>query len=166
MLRSGFLFVTLLWPGAILGALGQSDNREQPADEKAIRGVIDSFMDAWNHHDAKAWTAVFTDDADFTNVVGVSASGRSEIEQFHANVFATIFKDSHQKYTGIKIRFVRPDVAAVDVHWEMTGSTSPAGDPIPLRQGLLNFTMTKSHDKWQIVVMHNMNLHLPAPNPK
>ena len=166
MLRSGFLFVTLLWPGAILGALGQSDNREQPADEKAIRGVIDSFMDAWNHHDAKAWTAVFTDDADFTNVVGVSASGRSEIEQFHANVFATIFKDSHQKYTGIKIRFVRPDVAAVDVHWEMTGSTSPAGDPIPLRQGLLNFTMTKSHDKWQIVVMHNMNLPLPAPNPK
>jgi len=166
MLRSGFLFVTLLWPGAILGALGQSDNREQPADEKAIRGVIDSFMDAWNHHDAKAWTAVFTDDADFTNVVGVSASGRSEIEQFHANVFATIFKDSLQKYTGIKIRFVRPDVAAVDVHWEMTGSTSPAGDPIPLRQGLLNFTMTKSHDKWQIVVMHNMNLPLPAPNPK
>jgi uncharacterized protein (TIGR02246 family) len=158
MLRSCFLCVTLLWPAAILSALGLADQQAKTADEQAIHGVMDSFMDAWNHHDSKAWTALFTEDADFTNVFGVSASGRPDIEQFHANVFATIFKDSHQKYTGIKIRFIRPDVAAVDVHWEMTGSTSPAGDPVPLRQGLLNFTMTKSHDQWQIVVMHNMNL--------
>jgi uncharacterized protein (TIGR02246 family) len=166
MLRSGILCLTLLWSAAIISALGQTGQQAQTADEQAIRSVMDSFMDAWNHHDAKAWTAVFTDDADFTNVLGVSASGRSDIEQFHANVFATIFKDSHQKYTGIKIRFIRPDVAAVDVHWEMTGSTSPAGDPVPLRQGLLNFTMTKNHDIWQIVVMHNMNLAAPPPNPK
>jgi hypothetical protein len=32
---------------------------------------------------------------------------------------------------------------------------------VPLRQGLLNFTMTKSQGRWQIVVMHNMNL-MPA----
>jgi len=163
MLRSGFLRLTLLWPAAILSALGQASQQTQAADELAIHGVMDNFMNAWNRHDAKAWTAVFTDDADFTNVLGVSASGRSDIEQFHANVFATIFKDSHQKYTGIKIRFIRPDVAAVDVHWEMTGSTGPTGNPVPLRQGLLNFTMTKSHDKWQIVVMHNMNLMPAAP---
>jgi len=162
MLRSGFLCVTLLWPAAILSALGQAET----ADEQAIHGVMDGFMDAWNRHDAKAWTALFTEDGDFTNVFGVSASGRPDIEQFHANVFATIFKDSHQKYTGIKIRFIRPDVAAVDVHWEMTGSTSPAGSPVPLRQGLLNFTMTKSHDKWQIVVMHNMNLPASPPASK
>jgi len=166
MFRSGFLWLVLLWPAANLFALGQAGQQTQTADEQAIYGVMDSFMDAWNHHDAKAWTSVFTEDADFTNVLGVSASGRSDIEQFHANVFATIFKDSHQRYTGIKIRFIRPDVAAVDVHWEMTGSTSPAGDPVPLRQGLLNFTMTKNHDIWQIVVMHNMNLAAPPPNPK
>jgi uncharacterized protein (TIGR02246 family) len=166
MLRSGFLCLTLLSPAASLCALGQAGQQAQTADELAIRGVMDSFMDAWNHHDAKSWAAVFTDDADFTNVVGVSASGRSDIEQFHANVFTTIFKESHLKYSGIKIRFIRPDVAAVDVHWEMTGSTSPAGDPVPLRQGLLNFTMTKSHDKWQIVVMHNMNLPPTASEAK
>jgi uncharacterized protein (TIGR02246 family) len=166
MLRSGFLCLTLLWPAAIFSEFGQGGQQAQTADEAAIRGVMDRFMDAWNHHDAKAWTEVFTDDADFTNVLGVSASGRSDIEQFHASAFATIFRDSHQKYTGIKIRFVRLDVAAVDVHWEMTGSTDPAGNPVPLRQGLLNFTMTKNHDKWQIVVMHNMNLPVPPLNPK
>ncbi len=166
MLRGGFLCFAFLWPAAILSAFGQAAQQAQAADEQAIHGVMDSFMDAWNHHDAKAWAALFTEDADFTNVFGVGASGRSDIEQFHATVFATIFKDSHQKYTGIKIRFIRPDVVAVDVHWEMTGSTGPAGNPVPLRQGLLNFTMTKSQDKWQIAVMHNMNLMPAAPAAK
>ncbi len=81
-------------------------------------------------------------------------------------MFATIFKNSHQKYTGVKTRFIRPDVAAVDVHWEMTGATYPAGNPVPLRQGLLNFVMTKSQGKWQIVVMHNMDVAASPTAPK
>jgi len=111
------------------------------------------------------------EDAEFTNVRGVGASGRKDIEEFHARVFATIFKNSHQKYTAIKTRFIRPDVAEVDVHWEMTGPTDPAGNPVPLRLGLLNFVMTRSEmartdEKWQIVVMHNMDLPGPAPTAK
>ncbi|MGA7168309.1 MAG: SgcJ/EcaC family oxidoreductase, partial [Candidatus Sulfotelmatobacter sp.] len=46
------------------------------ADEHAIRAVMDRFMDAWNHHDAEAFAAVFSQDADFTNVRGVGATGR------------------------------------------------------------------------------------------
>ncbi|HUD12115.1 MAG TPA: SgcJ/EcaC family oxidoreductase [Terracidiphilus sp.] len=155
MLTMGMLAVALLVPAAITLQGGHK------ADEQAIHGVMDGFMDAWNHHDARAWTALFAEDADFTNVHGVGASGRSDIEEFHARVFAAQFKNSHQKYTGIKTRFIRPDVAAVDVHWEMMGATDPAGNPVPLRQGLLNFVMTKSEGKWQIVVMHNMNLDAP-----
>ena len=160
MLRMGILCVALLLPAALLG----QDGRE--ADELAIHGVMDGFMDAWNHHDAKAWTALFSEDADFTNVRGVGASGRRDIEEFHARVFASLFKNSHQKYTSIKTRFIRPDVAAVDVHWDMTGATDPAGNPVPLRQGLLNFVMVKSQGKWQIVVMHNMDLAVSPQAPK
>ena len=160
MLETGMLTVALLLPAAFLGQEGRQ------ADEQAIHGVMDGFVDAWNHHDAKAFAALFSEDADFTNVRGMGASGRSNIEQFHAPVFATIFKNSHQKYTGIKTRFIRPDVAAVDVHWEMTGATDQAGIPVPLRQGLLNFVMAKSQGKWQIVVMHNMDLAASPQAPK
>ena len=160
MLTMGMLAVALFVPAAVIGQGGHE------SDEQAIHGVMDGFMDAWNHHDAKAWTALFSDDADFTNVRGVGASGRSGSEEFHARVFATIFKNSQQKYTAIKTRFIRPDVAAVDVHWEMTGSTDPAGNPVALRQGLLNFVMVKSQGKWQIVVMHNMDLPASQPAPK
>jgi uncharacterized protein (TIGR02246 family) len=132
-------------------------------DQKAIRAVMDRFMDAWNKHDAHAFAALFAEDADFTNVAGRGATGRSQIEAFHAPVFATIFKISHQKYTDIKIRLIRPDVAAVDVHWEMTGVLDPQGNPRPDRNGLLNFTMVKDAGTWQIVVMHNLDLTPSTP---
>ena len=157
MLNTVVFCLGLLLPAALIGQSGRE------ADERAIRGVMNRFMDAWNRHDAKAWTTEFSEDADFTNVHGVGASGRTDIEQFHARVFATMFKNSNQKYTDIKTRFVRPDVAAVDVHWEMTGATDSAGNPVPLRQGLLNFVMVKSHGKWQIVVMHNLDLTASPP---
>ena len=129
---------------------------------------MDRFEDAWNRHDAKAFAAVFAEDADFTNWRGSGASGRSKIEEFHAPMFATIFKNSHQKYTDIRTRFVRPDVAAVDVRWQMTGATDPQGNPWPERQGLLNFVMAKNGGQWQIVVMHNLDTSAlpPLQSPK
>lgn len=104
---------------------------------------------------------VFAVDADCTNVGGMGAHGRSEVEKFHASRFATKFKDTYQKITETKIRFIKPDVAAVDARWEMTGAKNGEGQDIPLRRGLLNFVMTKAGDKWLITVMHNMEL--PAP---
>ena len=134
-------------------------------DQQAIAAVIDRFVDAWNRHDAKAFAAVFAEDADFTNWRGEGASGRSKIEAFHAPMFATIFKNSHQSYTAINTRFIRSDVATVDVHWEMTGAMDAQGDPRPDRRGLLSFTMEKNAGQWQIVVMHNLDLTvLPTSN--
>jgi uncharacterized protein (TIGR02246 family) len=158
MLTLGAICLALLLP--------VMDQPGQQGDTQQIHGVMNAFVDAWNHHDAKAFAAVFAEDADFTNVRGMSASGRSRIEAFHAPLFATIFKNSHQTSTDIKIRFVRADVAAVDVHWEMTGATDPQGDPRPLRQGLLNFLMAKNDGQWQIVVMHNLDLTALPPAAK
>jgi uncharacterized protein (TIGR02246 family) len=79
-------------------------------------------------------------------------------------MFATIFKNSHQSYTAITTRFIRPDVAAVDVRWEMTGATDAQGNPRPDRQGLLNFVMAKNTGEWQIVVMHNLDLTALSPS--
>src|SRR3984885_13156412 len=105
-------------------------------DEPSIVALVERFVDGWNRHDAKAFAAVFAEDADFTNWRGEVASGRSKIEEFHAPMFATVFKKSHQSYTAIKTRLVRPDVAAVDVGWEMTGATDAQGNPRPDRRGL------------------------------
>jgi uncharacterized protein (TIGR02246 family) len=164
--------VTLTWNLLLSGLmiafaglpLTLSGQAQVETDQQAIAAVMDRFMDAWNRHDAKAFAAVFAEDADFTNWRGEGASGRSKIEEFHAPMFATIFKNSHQSYTAIKTRLIRPDVAAVDVHWEMTGAMDAQGNPRPDRRGLLNFAMAKNAGQWQIVVMHNLDLTALPPS--
>jgi uncharacterized protein (TIGR02246 family) len=154
-----FCMAVIALAGLPLTAPGQT---MVETDRKAIAAMMDRFVGAWNMHDAKAFAAVFAEDADFTNWRGTGTSGRSKIEEFHAPMFATTFKNSHQTYTAIKTRFIRPDVAAVDVHWEMTGAMDAQGNPRPDRQGLLNFVMAKNDGQWQIVVMHNLDL-TPLP---
>ena len=65
---------------------------ENTTDKLSIEAVVTQFMDAWNQHDAHAFAALFAEDADFTNVRGTHAHGRKAVEQFHAPMFATIFK--------------------------------------------------------------------------
>jgi uncharacterized protein (TIGR02246 family) len=137
---------------------GQARLTDNAKDEEEIRKVLTDFMEAWNKHDAKAFSMVFAKDADFTNVGGKSARGRAEVEKFHAPRFATKFKDTNLKITETKIRFIKPDVAAVDARWEITGAKNREGQNIPLRKGLLNFVMTREGEKWFIIVMHNMDL--------
>ena len=147
----------------LLAALSNSnaqtaDDSVNNPDEVQIKKVLTAFTDAWNKHDAKSFSLVFAEDADFTNVRSAGACGRNEIEKFHAPRFAAGFKDSHQEIIKSKVRFIKPDVAAVDAWWEMTGIKSPEGQDMPPRKGLLNFIITKNNDTWLIAVMHNMDL--------
>ncbi len=143
-------------------AFGQTTHRDAKSTESKngaeIEKVLAHFVEAWNKHDAKAFSMVFADDADFTNVLGMSAQGRVEVEKFHAPMFATRFKDTNLKINKTNIRFIKPDVAAVDAWWEMKGARNAEGQEIPVRKGLLNFVMTKVGHKWFITVMHNMDL--------
>jgi len=84
-------------------------------DERGIRRLVPDLVVAWNAHDAHAFAEIFAEDADFTNVLGMGAHGRRAIEEFHAPMFAGIFKNSHLTSEDVKIRFLSPDIASVDV---------------------------------------------------
>src|SRR5262245_18108203 len=129
---------------------------------KAIEELVAALAAAWNRHDARAFAAAFAEDADFTNVFGMVQKGRAGIEAGHAPVFKTMFKDSHLTVTETRVRLIRPDVAAVDVKWTMTGARDPHGNPWPERIGLLNWIVTRHGDRWLIDVSHNMDL--PSPD--
>ena len=127
-------------------------------DRQAIEARLASLQRAWNQHDAQAFAASFAEDADFTNVFGMPAKGRRAIEEFHAPIFATMFRDSALSLGETRIRFLRPDVAAVDARWEMTGAYDPHGNPWPKRRGLLSFVASRGERGWAFDVAHNMDL--------
>jgi uncharacterized protein (TIGR02246 family) len=143
-----------------------ADTANHAADEAAIKTVIaEHFMAGWNAHDAHLFASAFAADADFTNVRGMSASGRENIEQFHAQAFQKMFMQSHQTDEVKQIRFLKPDVAVVDVRWEMTGSLTPEGSMSPPRSGLLDLVFTATGGNWLITVMHNIELPPTAVAP-
>ena len=130
--------------------------------EQAIEGLARALETAWNRHDAHALTEPFAEDADFTNVFGMAVRGRAAIEALHAPLFKTMFTDSHLTVLETRIRMIRPDVAAVDVKWTMTGARDPHGNPWPERVGLLDWIVTRHGERWLIDVSHNMDL--PSPD--
>jgi ketosteroid isomerase-like protein len=62
----------------------QSTARPDEQAKAAIELTVNRFLDGWNKHDAHAFAMTFTEDADFTNVQGMHANGRSNVEAFHA----------------------------------------------------------------------------------
>jgi uncharacterized protein (TIGR02246 family) len=156
-----YLSIILLFQSILILAQVPDNQLKSPGtitEEENIQVVLGDFVKAWNIHDAHDFSMVFAEDADFTNVRGISVHGRVEVEKFHEQPFATRFKESSLKITANKIRFIKSDVAAVDTWWEMTGAKGPDGQVIQLRKGLLNFIMTKKGDNWFIIIMHNMDL--------
>jgi uncharacterized protein (TIGR02246 family) len=141
-------------------------------DENAVRAVVASFDQAVNAKDAIAFARVFHADADFTNVVGISAHGRKAIEEFHRPLFEgdgttgiSSFKNAVLTIVNTQVRFIRPDVASVDIRWTQTGAVLN-GKPAGLRKGLLSLLVTKAKGEWGIAVMHNMNLPADPPRPR
>ena len=104
----------------------------------------------------RGFAALFAEDADFTNVFGMTAKGRAAIEAFHAPIFLTMFRASTLTPTATHVRMIGPDIASVDVHWDMTGAIDPEGRPWPRRSGLISLVAVRSSATWSIAVMHNM----------
>ena len=129
--------------------------------DQAIEGLVRALETAWNRHDAHALAEPFAEDADFTNVFGMAVRGRAAIEALHAPLFKTMFTDSHLTVVETRARLIRPDVAAADVKWTMTGARDPHGNPWPERVGLLNWIVTRHGERWLIDVSHNMDLPPP-----
>ena len=138
---------------------------DKAKDEAAIRELAAALEHTHNQHDAKAFAALFAPDGDFTSVKGMNARGRKEIEEFHRPMFEgdtskgnPSFKNAVLEIEEVRVRFLRPDVASVDILWTQTGSVAADGKDRGTRKGLASWVVTREDGAWQVAVMHNMDL--------
>lgn len=133
----------------------------QTQDEAAIRQVVTLFDQYWNQHDFSKTAELHTPDSIDVTVVG-TRSTRAEIFQDPPPWFHKAFDKSTLHSTVIWIKFLRPDIAAVDASWEMHGSRCPDGSddakPDTYRKGLMSLILVKNREQWRIAVFHNMDL--------
>lgn len=132
-------------------------------DEKAIRGLVAAFVEGWNAGDGKACAKPFAVDADFTAITGLKASGRDVIARGHDEILSTIYRGTRNSADVQSIRFLRPDVAVVDVIFRLQKEN---GQPFELRGSSCGMVVTKEGGNWSIAVLRNMiPFERPAAGP-
>jgi len=125
------------------------------ADEAAVRAVALQQADAWNKHDAMAYSALFTPDCDVINISGWWWKSRAEMQQKLTRAFSTVFAHSTLTFTDVQVKFLKPDVAVAHASWKMSGARMPPGMPAP-DQGIQTLILTSQRDgKWLIAEFQN-----------
>jgi uncharacterized protein (TIGR02246 family) len=141
-------------------------------DEAAVRNIVQEEITAWNSGDAAAYSRHFAADGTFTNIRGEFFIGREPFIQKHDNLFKGPFHGSSLKQDIVSLKFVRPDVAVVEVLTSVTGipklfpgtNTDHKGR---LRTRLLQ-VVVKNGGEWKITAYHNTDVKsgVPVPDPQ
>ena len=137
MKRASIIFslITLLSAG-----LAQTSNaRSHPDDDAAIKRVVAKYQDYWNRHEFAKTAELRTEDSENVNVVG-QRSTRADIAKGGPSYYQQAFGNRPIHDTVISIKYLKPDVAGVDVAWEMTGAKCPDGSDASYRVGLKSWS--------------------------
>jgi len=130
-----------------------ADNASGP---EAARQIVGNLEAAWNKHDMQAYGALFHDDAEWINVVGMYWRGKPQIVKAHTAFHETIFKDCRLEGKELTVREVTPDaVVAVWAHAQDAYKTS-SGTLQEKTLNRLTLVVTKRNGKWLISQGHNV----------
>ena len=127
-------------------------------DEKAIRRLLETFIEGWNAADGDL-LAQPADDADFSAVTGQRVKGREVIARGHNDILATVFRGTHNSAEVNDVTFLRPDVALVDVTFRIAPMTDKPWLPPYTTCGIV---ATREQGRWWIRALRNM---IPASRP-
>lgn len=151
-------FVALLAGGVLSRAVPAAAEEDRARDVAAIRKIVEQVQQGWNAHDSKAFAAPFAENADYVVVNGMHIRSRKTIDEGHARIFATIYKDSKNAAAVKSIRFLRPDVALAHVEWNLEYRL---GGETQKNRAMNSLALTKDDGQWSIAAFHNTPI-LPA----
>ena len=131
-------------------------------DVAAIRALFSELAARWNQGDGAAFGALFTDDADYIDVIGTHMHGAAAIGRAHQQMFATFFKGSVLEYMDedADVQFIAPDVALV-IHRGATRLAGQATAPYD-RQSINTNLLLERDGVWRVRAFRNSRIQ-PFP---
>jgi uncharacterized protein (TIGR02246 family) len=142
-------------------AVGQRDRPSNVArDREQITAILGRWENAWNTHDMAAFASLFHDDGVWVLWTGEVWAGRRLIEEGHAAVHKTIFRNSIQREHLEELTFVGPDAAVVRFCSVLTGSEQSPTEPIRSRKFLV---VTRRQGDWKMSWGQNTRLRSDVP---
>ena len=125
--------------------------------ESTSLGVIADMTARWNAKDAAAFVQVFTDDADFTDVIGQTARGKLAIEAQHRFPFTRTMRDAVLTLEETHVRALSADVQVALVRWTTTKNLSLDGTPAPDRRGNMHIVLQRTGGAWRVASVLNQD---------
>jgi uncharacterized protein (TIGR02246 family) len=131
------------------------DNRE---DIQAIHEVFSALSHAWQQGNGKAYSEIFTPDADYVTFFGQHLKGRSEIDHAHQALWNGPLRGSRliADSNDMKLRFLTPELAiahatgAVMMRWQKKAPAS--------RDSINTNVLVKQNGEWKIAAFHNCRI--------
>ena len=120
--------------------------------------AIERFAAAWNGRDATALAALFDDDADFVNVVGIWWRRRRAIEKAHDYALKRFFRDTRITIEEVSVKYLGADAATVHGRWRMEGQRAPDDTVLEPRRGIMLLVLRRSGDGWAIAAAQNTDI--------
>jgi len=136
-------------------AASNAQTLQTETEDEAVKAVITAMTEAFNRHDAKAWTRLATPDAQLVTVRGESMNGVAEIEKGLSGLFETRNRNASVKILDVKVRLIRPDVAMAHVINELSGVIGPGGQKLPAHREFSLRVFVKDQGVWRISAFHN-----------
>jgi uncharacterized protein (TIGR02246 family) len=140
----------------VIATLAVGQGADRAADEKAVRAVIQAFLDTREANDAAALAALLTPDVDQRQTSGNMRSGRDAVvsgsltTQQSTGGRRTISVDS--------LRFVGADVAIADGRYDSIGRADGTDQRM-----LTSMVLRREGGAWKIAAIRNMLPSTPQP---
>jgi uncharacterized protein (TIGR02246 family) len=117
------------------------------ADRAQLTSIVDKWEKAWNSHDMKAFASLFHEDGVWVLWTGDVWKGRKSIEEGHAAVHKTVFRNSVQRERLEELTLLGPDAAVIRFYSTLTGDERAPGKTIRSRKILI---VTRRAGAWKI----------------
>jgi len=145
-----FSLINLLFISSISASSQQQSKdiaNRTTSDSTIITEIIHSWETAWNTHDMHAFANLFHEDGIWILWTGEVWKGRTAIEEGHAKVHKTYFRNSIQKEEIEEISFIGSEVVVVRFYSTLTGDERYPDKIVQSRKLLI---ITKRNDIWKV----------------
>jgi uncharacterized protein (TIGR02246 family) len=134
---------------AVLATAAHAQNANRAADEAAIRGVIQAFLDTREANDAAALGALLTADVDQQQTSGNTRRGREAVVS--GSLATQQSTGGKRTITVDSLRFVSSDVAIADGRYDSVGRADGTDQRM-----LTSMVLRREGGAWKIAAIRNM----------
>jgi uncharacterized protein (TIGR02246 family) len=120
---------------------------DDDVDLEEVRRTATAFFEAWNRHDVSAMVALYTEQAQVVNSLGLWWRGATELQRGLGQMNAA---GPPLRPDSMSAHRVTRDTAICIVDYTVAAFTRPGGQSMPEQKALSTFFMVRSESGWLI----------------